>query len=291
VKPKTCPRSRIAAPGPFSFWCHHDRAAAGARALFHSGRWVGAAGSNAHPQRSPRRRCSSAQKRLDFGLLLRPILVEHDPDHDHRDGRNRQRADHRQLFEYSDNGCPPASSLPPCHIHTETPFGPQRQCGSSVSTSTRRQKTVPVCDSTKPAVVCPNRNAPRDQRSDHLPDGFASCSVFGSFTLSRASLIDAYISGLALTAVAVVSDGPQQDHGRRAGAGREDQAAILFQVIARRLVLATIDMEGLSDQQPGAVAALIEQAAETSGRRSRRRTNSGKRRSGRSRRSPRGLRA
>ena len=79
----------------------------------------------------------SAQKRSDFGLLLRPILVEHDPDHDYRDTRNRQRADHRQLFEDSDNGCPPANSLPmreapPCHTHTETPFGPQQQCGLSV---------------------------------------------------------------------------------------------------------------------------------------------------------------
>src|ERR1700722_6756665 len=80
----------------------------------------------------------------DFGLLLRPILVEHDPDHYHRAGRNHQRADHRQLFEDSDNGCPPAHSLPmrearPCHIHTETPFGPQQQCGLNVSTSARRQ--------------------------------------------------------------------------------------------------------------------------------------------------------
>jgi hypothetical protein len=86
----------------------------------------------------------SAQKRSHFGLLLRPILVEHDPDHDHRDGRNRQRADHRQLFEDSDYGCPPANSLPmreapPCHTHTETPFGPQQQCGLTVSTSARRQ--------------------------------------------------------------------------------------------------------------------------------------------------------
>jgi hypothetical protein len=75
--------------------------------------------------------------RSDFGLLLRPIPAEHDPDHDHRAGRNRQRADHRQLFEDSDNGCPPANFLsmrgaPPCHTHTETPFGPQQQCGLSV---------------------------------------------------------------------------------------------------------------------------------------------------------------
>ena len=86
----------------------------------------------------------SAQKRSDFGLLLRPILVEQDRDHDHRAGRNRQRADHRQLFEDSDNACPPANSLPmreapPCHTHTEPPFGPQQQYGLSVSTSARRQ--------------------------------------------------------------------------------------------------------------------------------------------------------
>src|SRR5580693_9028278 len=71
----------------------------------------------------------SAQKRSDFGLLLRPILAEHDPDHDQRAGRNRQRADHRQLFEDSDNGCPPANSFPmreapPCHTHTENSVWP-----------------------------------------------------------------------------------------------------------------------------------------------------------------------
>src|ERR1700722_13092154 len=31
----------------------------------------------------------STQKRSDFGLLPRPILAEHDPDHDQRAGRNR----------------------------------------------------------------------------------------------------------------------------------------------------------------------------------------------------------
>src|ERR1700757_195062 len=69
----------------------------------------------------------SAQELSDFGLLLRPILVEHDPDHDHRAARNRQRADHRQLFEDSDNGCAPVNSIPmreapPCvDLTTATP--------------------------------------------------------------------------------------------------------------------------------------------------------------------------
>ena len=58
---------------------------------------------------------------------LRPILAEHDPDHDHRAGCDHHRADHRQLFEDSDNGCPPpmvSREAPACHTHSETPFGP-----------------------------------------------------------------------------------------------------------------------------------------------------------------------
>jgi hypothetical protein len=38
--------------------------------------------------------------------LLRPIAVEHDPDHDHGACRDHHRADHRPLFEHSDKGCP-----------------------------------------------------------------------------------------------------------------------------------------------------------------------------------------
>src|ERR1700757_1149601 len=70
---------------------------------------------------------SAQKRRSDFGLLQRPILVEDDPDHDHRAGRNRQRADHRQLFKDSDNGCPPVNSIPmreapPCvDLTTATP--------------------------------------------------------------------------------------------------------------------------------------------------------------------------
>jgi hypothetical protein len=65
--------------------------------------------------------------------LLRPIPVEHDPDHDHRAECDHHSADHRQLFEHGDNACAPAKSslhmreTPACHTHSETPFGPQQR--------------------------------------------------------------------------------------------------------------------------------------------------------------------
>ena len=52
------------------------------------------------------------QKRNSFMLaegdfrLLRPIAVEHDPDHDHRACRDHMR------------------EAPACHTHSETPFSP-----------------------------------------------------------------------------------------------------------------------------------------------------------------------
>jgi hypothetical protein len=97
--------------------------------------------------------------------------------------------------------------------------------------------------------------------------------------MSRASLVEIYISSLPVVEVAVVSDGRRCriTEGEPAP-GEKIKRQFYFKSLHAELVLATIDMEGLSDQQPGAVAALIEQAAETSGRRSRRRTNSGKRR-------------
>src|ERR1700730_79958 len=61
---------------------------------------------------------------------LRPIIAEHDPDHDHRAGCDHHPADHRQLFEDSDNGCPPpmvSREAPACHTHSETPFGPSSE--------------------------------------------------------------------------------------------------------------------------------------------------------------------
>ncbi len=77
-----------------------------------------------------------------FGLL-RPIPVEHDPDHDHRADCDHHRADHRQLFEHGDNARPPAKSslhmreTPACHTHSETPFGPQQRRSNSINASAR----------------------------------------------------------------------------------------------------------------------------------------------------------
>jgi hypothetical protein len=80
--------------------------------------------------------------RADIGGLLRPIPVEHDPDHDHRADCDHHRADHGQLFEHGDNARPPAKSslhmreTPACHTHSETPFGPQQRW--SLSTQSAR---------------------------------------------------------------------------------------------------------------------------------------------------------
>src|SRR6476620_12472972 len=58
--------------------------------------------------------------------LQRPIPVKHDPEHDHRAGRDHRRADHLPVFEHSDNGRPPAKislpmrKAPACHTHSET---------------------------------------------------------------------------------------------------------------------------------------------------------------------------
>jgi hypothetical protein len=73
---------------------------------------------------------------------LRPIPAEHDPDHDHRAGCNHHRADRRQLFEDSENGCPPpmvSREAPACHTHSETPFGPSSEF---LTTRSARQQSA-----------------------------------------------------------------------------------------------------------------------------------------------------
>jgi hypothetical protein len=73
---------------------------------------------------------------------LRPILAEHDPDHDHRAGCDHHRADPRQLFEDSENGCPPpivSREAPACHTHSETPFGPSSEF---LTTRSARQQSA-----------------------------------------------------------------------------------------------------------------------------------------------------
>jgi hypothetical protein len=64
---------------------------------------------------------------------LRPILVEHDSDHDHRAGRDRQRADHRQLFDDSDNGRPLRLLFMCAKRHPATPIRNLRLAPSSGS--------------------------------------------------------------------------------------------------------------------------------------------------------------
>lgn len=80
--------------------------------------------------------------------------------------------------------------------------------------------------------------------------------------MSRESLVQAYISGLNLTAVAIVGA------GRRCriimgepAPGETIQHRYFFKPSHVDLLLSTIDKEGVTGKPPAAVAALIEQAA------------------------------
>jgi hypothetical protein len=92
--------------------------------------------------------------------LLEPILAEHDPDHGHRAGCDDQRADHRQLFEDSDDGCPPpmvSREAPACHTHSETPFGRSSEFLIRRSSSANSDAT---CDHTgTPALAAVRQRA------------------------------------------------------------------------------------------------------------------------------------
>jgi hypothetical protein len=50
-------------------------------------------------------------------------------------------------------------------------------------------------------------------------------------------------------------------HGRRAAPGETIESRLYFKPSHAELVLSTIDLEGWTDHQPAAVAALIERAA------------------------------
>jgi hypothetical protein len=83
--------------------------------------------------------------------------------------------------------------------------------------------------------------------------------------LSRASLIEAYIAALPLTAVAIVcsSDGRRcriHTDGEPAP-GETIERRFYFKPSHAELMLSTIDLEGWTDQQPAAVTAQIERAA------------------------------
>jgi hypothetical protein len=87
--------------------------------------------------------------------------------------------------------------------------------------------------------------------------------------MSRASLIDAYISGLSLTAVSVVASADGRRCRIETGGeiapcrGERIRRQFFFKPSHADLVLMTIDREGVTDQAPAAVAALIERAAAT----------------------------
>jgi len=80
--------------------------------------------------------------------------------------------------------------------------------------------------------------------------------------LSRAALIEAYISGLQLTEVAVVGDGRRCriTEGEPAE-GEKIQRQFYFKPSHAELVLVMIDQDGLSGKPSAALAASIEQAA------------------------------
>jgi hypothetical protein len=87
--------------------------------------------------------------------------------------------------------------------------------------------------------------------------------------LSRASLVDVYISALQLTAVAIVASAD----GRRCrietdgeiAPGEKIKRQFFFRPTHADLLLLTIALDGWTDQQPAAVAALIERTAATLG--------------------------
>jgi hypothetical protein len=81
--------------------------------------------------------------------------------------------------------------------------------------------------------------------------------------LSRASLIDAYISGLALAEVAIVGAGRQcRIHTGEPAPGEIIQHRYFFKSSSHvDLLLATIGQDGMSGQPAAALAALIEQTA------------------------------
>jgi len=75
--------------------------------------------------------------------------------------------------------------------------------------------------------------------------------------VSRASLVEAYISALPFAAVAIVSDGLRC----RIEIGGTSAPAFYFKPSHLELVLASIDQESLAGKPPAAVASAIEQAA------------------------------
>src|ERR1044072_2368719 len=77
----------------------------------------------------------------------RPFVVEDDRHHDYRAARDRGRANHRPYLKEGDDTRPPiilclVREAPPCHTHSEPPFGPQQQM---VCLTTRRARILAAC--------------------------------------------------------------------------------------------------------------------------------------------------
>jgi hypothetical protein len=85
----------------------------------------------------------------------------------------------------------------------------------------------------------------------------------GESFVSRALLIEAYISGLQLTAVTVVADGRRCRMIRpgEIAPGEKIKHQFFFRPSHAELVHLTIGLDGWIDQQPAALAALIERTA------------------------------
>jgi hypothetical protein len=95
-----------------------------------------------------------------------------------------------------------------------------------------------------------------------------SAAVRG-ITLSRGLLVEAYTAALPLAAVAIVSSADSKRcrimTGGEPGPGEAIERRLYFKPSHAELVLTTISLDGWTDQQPAAVAALVERTATTLG--------------------------
>jgi hypothetical protein len=106
----------------------------------------------------------------------------------------------------------------------------------------------------------PNRCPPHGAVAKGAPN-YLSAGHGESF-VSRASLVEAYISALNLTAIAIVSDGLRcRIETGEPAEGEKIKRQFFFKPSHAELVLMTIGKEGLSGKPPAVLAALIERTA------------------------------
>lgn len=115
------------------------------------------------------------------------------------------------------------------------------------------------------AVVIPQRQPDRGLLLGTLTNAARRITAPGAtwkVPVSRAALIDVYISGLALAEVAIVGAGRQcRIHTGEIPPGERIKHQFFFRPSHAELLLMTIDKEGVTGKQAAALAALIEQAA------------------------------